>query len=123
MLVRVDYNTFRQKYLLTTNTVFVHETKDVWTFYSQDLFIIVKCTVEKSASTEENIMFIERLVNSGHQNNIIKVLDADDGYGNTGIEVPQTEETEYPEAAQEGDKIKETNKDVDYVDKFAGSKE
>ena len=116
MLVRVDYNTFRQKYLMTTNTVFVHETIESWSFFTQDLFIIVKCVVEKSPQMEENIMFIERLVNSGHQNNIIKVLDADDGYGNKGEPQPQLEETEYPEA-EEAEKP-QPKEDVDYVKRF-----
>ena len=98
MLVKIDFNTFRLRYLLTTNTVFVEEDDNVWNFYTQDKFIIVKCTVEKSEKVEENIMFIERLTNSGHQQNIIKVIEADDGYGNKEKEVPQIEETEYPDA-------------------------
>ena len=116
MLVRVDFNTFRTKYLMTTNTVFMFEDENMWNLYTQDLFIIVKCSVEKSESAEQNIMWVERLLNSGHQNNIIRVLEADDGYGNKPKQVPQLEVTKYIEA-EEAAKV-QPKEDVDYVKRF-----
>jgi len=77
MMVRVDYNLFRQRFLLTSGTVFVQEDDKVWNLYAQEGVVTIKCTVEKSEKVEENIMFIERLTNSGHANNIIRVLEAD----------------------------------------------
>jgi len=100
MLVKVDYNTFRMRYVLGSTAVFVQEDDNVWNFYAQEGVVTIKCTVHKSEKVEENIMFMERLLNSGHSNNIIRVLEADDGYGNKEKEVPQLEETPYSDPAK-----------------------
>ena len=96
MLVRVDFNTFRLRFL-PSGTIFVHEDDKVWNLFAQEGVVTIKCTVEKSKQVEQNIMFMERLLNSGHGNNIIKVMEADDGYGNKPEIVPQVEETKYSE--------------------------
>ena len=69
--VEIDWYTFQQKYL-STNRIFVIENDMDWTLYTNDEIFTIKCIVEKYADQTENIMFVERYLNSNP--GIMKVI-------------------------------------------------
>jgi len=71
MILLVDWTQFQLKWL-QADTVYVKEDDSNWIFLTNDNHFFIKCVVDKSANTEENIMFVERYLQGG---NIIKVMD------------------------------------------------
>ena len=76
MIVIINWNIFHLKFF-NQNAIYVQENENDWTLYTQDSFIIVKCIVKKSENSEENIMFVQRYLDSSQ--NIIKVEDINEG--------------------------------------------
>jgi hypothetical protein len=70
MIVSVNFQTFQAMYM--RGKVYVKENEDNWELWTWEGMYYIKCLVEKSEDTTENIMFIDRYFADRH--NIIKVI-------------------------------------------------
>lgn len=70
MIFIVEWETFHARYF-KQHTIYVYEDDSVFTMYTYDGIFTIKSTVEKREDQSENMMFIERYLNS--ESNIVRV--------------------------------------------------
>ena len=107
MLYLVDWNTFVRHFIAQGSRFYVKENEDSWDCYAGGEHSTIKCSIQKSQSMEENIMFKERHFYT--KTNCIFVQDVIEKEIGEKI-VPQIEETEYQLIEEENEELEVKHK-------------
>ena len=108
MILLLNWDTFRTRFMITSKTIYVHETDDAWEFFTSDDVFTIKAIVEKPENMEDQLLMKQRLQGSA-ESNIISVMDVLEGNerkeGDDSLIVPeeQYEDENEPSGSTIGD--------------------
>lgn len=63
MIINIDWQDFQMRFLRKAEMVFVVETTESWTLYTNIGDMCIKTFVMKKEEDEQNIMFVDRYLN------------------------------------------------------------
>lgn len=71
MIFAINWEQFKQRYFVTSNTIFLRETDKIYEFFTTEGIIIIKTTVKKASDDFDNQMFSEK--NFMNKVNLVKI--------------------------------------------------
>ena len=103
MIFVIDYETFKTRFIVTSRTVYAHETESSYDFYVSDDIHTIKTSVEKPHNVEQQLLLKERILGTA-ESNIIGVIEVIGDDKPEVLELPNDDyDTNEPQGSTMGD--------------------